>query len=63
MKTLTEQCQELAKKYTFHKQNCSLNNCALDSDPQNDYCSCGIRERRADLAVDIENLTRNQNVA
>jgi hypothetical protein len=61
-KTLTEQCQDIARKYTFHKVGCSFY-CACESDPESDFCNCNITDRRTDLVIDIENLVRNQNVA
>lgn len=49
---------DLAGRYSYHKRSCALDR--TDND-EGDYCTCGLRERRDALAVDIQNLVRNSN--
>lgn len=45
--------QEIAKQYITHTQYCSLNRV---NGAEGDFCSCSIRQRRANLVQDLQTL-------
>jgi len=57
---INETVIQIARKYTFHKQSCSLNVAYAD---EGDFCDCNIRERRTNLAIEIQTLLDNKNAS
>lgn len=49
-----EIAKDIAQKYTFHKQSCTLNNSNL----YGEFCSCNIRGRRIALYEEILERTK-----
>lgn len=54
---LDENALNIAKKYTFHKQTCSL---GVGFNEEGDFCTCNIRERRINLALEITKLLEDK---
>lgn len=49
---------EIAKKFTFHKQSCSLGVAYAD---EGDFCDCNIKGRRNALAITIQELLNKKD--